>query len=117
MVRKLFCLLLIWVFFVPTGSAQTVKWLVKPDYDAISFLNTYVFKCKKDNSIQLFNMNGKLLLTADSITNYCEGNALVLKKSGKKYRITRIIDEYGEYTEVEGDFFANQYSFFSQNFL
>ena len=116
MVRKLLLILFFWVIFVPTLSAQTIQWLVKPNYDNISHLNSTVFKCKTKGRVQLIDTKGQELLSfpADSVTNYSENKALVLEKlSSNQYRIKGIVNESGTYTKVEGEFFANKYSYFS----
>ena len=119
MVRKLFYLFLVWAVFVPIGSAQTIQWLVKPNYDAISYLNGSIFKCKVGNHVQLVNIKGQELLTptADSITNYKENLALVLDKSGNKFKIRGIIDESGIFTQVNEDLFVNNYSYYSEGLV
>ena len=122
MVKRFFYLLLFWVFwaiFVPTGSAQTIQWLVKPNYDTISHLNGSIFKCKTAGRVQLINTKGEELLTslADSVTNYSENLALVLDKSGKKLKIRGIINESGNFTRVYDELFANKYSYYSEGLV
>ena len=119
MIRKILCLLLLWAVFVPIGSAQTIQWLVKPNYDNISRLNNSIFKCKIGDRVQLVDTNGKSLLSspADSVTDYCENLALVLEKSGDRYKLREIIDESGDFIQVNGKFFVNNYSYFSEGLV
>lgn len=119
MVRKLFYLLLFCAVFVPIGSAQTIQWLVKPNYDNISYLNGSVFKCKVGNHVQLVNIKGRELLTpaADSVTNYSENLALVLDKFDTKLKIRGIIDESGIFTLVNEELFVNKYSYYSEGLI
>ena len=119
MVRKLFYLLLFWAVFVPIGSAQTIQWLVKPNYDAISYLNGSVFKCKVGDHVQLVNVEGRELLApaADSVTNYNENLALVLDKFGNKLKIRGVINEYGNFTQVNEELFVNKYSYYSEGLV
>lgn len=119
MVRKTILLLLFCAAFIPIGSAQTVNWLVQPKYDSISYFNGSVFKCKMGKQVQLVNAKGRELLVpaADSVTNYCENHALILDKEGDMFKIRGIIDESGIVTRVVGDYYTNNYSFFSEGFV
>ena len=114
MVKKAL-LLIIGVSFAMTASAQTARWLVRPQYDDINQLSNSVFKCKTNDKVQLVDINGKEILTSpvDSVTNFSEGFALTLVKSSNKFKIKGIVDEKGIITQVSGEYFANQYSFFS----
>lgn len=120
MVRKLLYLLFFWIILVPTLSAQTIQWMVKPNYDYISHLNSTIFKCKTKGRVQLVDTKGKELLSflADSVTNYSENLALVLdKSSNNQFRIKGIVNGSGAYTQVEEEYFANRYSYFSEGFV
>lgn len=111
--------------------ATTVKWLTKPEYDAISYYNKDIFKCKKDGKYQLIDFTGKKLLSvpADSITDFCDGYALALdfideKDHNKKtdgflsMKIKGILSERGyRYVEVDGNFRTIFYSYFSEGML
>lgn len=119
MVRKILLLLLLEAFFVPTASAQIIQWLVKPNYDTISYLNGSIFKCKVGDHVQLVNIKGRELLTpiADSVTNYSENLALVLDNSGNKFKIRGIVNEFGVFTQVNEELFINNYSYYSEGLV
>ena len=107
------------IAFAITASAQTVQWLVKPSYESICHLSGSVFKCKENNKVQLINTYGQKLLAnpADSVTPVTDGLALVLDKTGNRLKIRGIIDEDGGFTQVYGDYFANQYSYYSEKLV
>lgn len=119
MLRKTIILLLLWAAIVPIGFAQTINWLVQPKYDSITYLSESLYKCKLGKKIQLVNAKGRELLVpaADSVTNYCENYAIVLDKEGNKHKIRGVIDESGLLTKVKGDYYTNNYSFFSGGFV
>lgn len=119
MVKKVFYLLLFWAVFVPIGSAQTIQWLIEPKYDSVGYLNGSVLICKTGGHFQLINAKGRELLApvADSVTHYNENRAIVLDKKGNRYKIRGIVDESGIITSVNGDFYANNYSFYSEGFI
>lgn len=112
-------LLLLGIALAITAPAQTIQWLVKPEYDSICQLSSSVFMCKKNDKVQLINTHGKELLAppADSVTHFKEGLALVLDKASDKLKIRGIINEDGGFTQVNGDYFANQYSYFSEKLV
>ena len=115
MIKKVFILLSFWAVFMSIGSAQTIQWLVKPQYDSISYLSASVFKCYDGNRVQLVNTRGRCLFTpaADSVTKISEQWALVLDKKDEGLMVRGIVDETGILTLVKGVYFANSYSFFS----
>lgn len=105
-----------------SAQATTVKWLVHPEYDAVSYYSKDVFKCKKDGKYQLIDITGKKLLPqeADSITDFCDGYALVLdyiigNASGMK--IKGILEEDNTYTSVTGDYRTFYFSYFSEGLV
>ena len=104
---------------VLTTSAQTIQWLVKPNYETISYLNSSIFKCKSRGRVQLIDTKGKDILSplADSVTNFCENQALVLDKSRNGFKIRGIVNGAGIFTKVEGDYFANEYSYCSEGLI
>lgn len=108
------------LFAVITTSAQTVNWLTQPNYDTICYYSTDIFKCVKNNKIQLINLAGKQLLKeeADSITDFTEGYALVLNRKGEDYQIKGFLKEKSqEFIHVNGTFYACYYSHFSEGLL
>lgn len=112
-------LLLFGIALAITASAQTIQWLVKPTYDSICHLSGSVFMCKEKNKVQLINTHGQKLLAhpADSVTHVKDGQALVLDKTSNKLKIRGIINEEGGFTQVNGEYFANQYSYFSEKLI
>ena len=107
------------IAFALTTSAQTLQWLAKPNYDTISYLSGSVFKCKTNGKVQLIDVKGRVILAspADSVTNCSEGLALVLAKTANGFKIQGIINETGDFTQVNGDYFINKYSYFSEKLV
>lgn len=75
---------LIAVLLCCSTNAQVAKWMLKPDYDAISINNVGLLEVRKDNKVGLFDRNGNELVAIDydSIDPFCEGYAM-LYKNGK----------------------------------
>ena len=120
MKRKALLLSALMTLIAFTASASTVKWLIKPDYDTISYFSENVFKCVKANKIQLIDLSGTPLLPfeADSITDYSEGYALILEKKANSFIIRGSLKEKGlEFIEMQRDYHAMLYSHFSENLL
>lgn len=103
-------------------QAQTVKWLVVPEYASITHYSEDVFKCiDKDGKLQLLDWNGKSLLPkdiaerADAVTEYSDGYAVVLQGN-------KILGFFPEakphnFKSVSGDYYATKYSFFSEGYI
>lgn len=119
--KKRFSFVVVIILFSAfTMSAQTVKWLSQPNYDTISYYSKDIFKCSKNNKIQLVDISGKWLLPSDSdsITDFTEGLALVLNKKGDDFQIIGYLtEESHDIIEVNGNFFATYYSHFSEGLL
>lgn len=129
--KSIFILSILAILTVYPLHATSVKWLAKPEYDAISYYNKEIFKCNKNGKCQLIDLTGKKLLpvAADSITEFCNGYALVLdfmdeKDRNKKtngflsMRIKGFLTEKGyRFVEVDGDFRTIFYSYFSEGML
>ncbi len=106
------------MLFAVLGYAQTVKWLVVPQYDSITHYSDNIFKCIDQNGrIQLLDWNGKSLgipEDADAITDYSDGYAIVLQGD----RILGILTEANrQYQRLDGDYYATKYSFFSEGYI
>ena len=111
---------IIFLFFTLTMSGQTVKWLMQPDYDSISYYSQDIFKCLKDNKIHLIDLSGKPLLAqdADSVTDFTEGYALVLNKKGADFQLKGYLDEEShDFIAVNGNYYTTSYSHFSEGLL
>lgn len=106
------------MLFAVLGYAQTVKWLVVPQYDSITHYSDNIFKCIDQNGrIQLLDWNGKSIgipEDADAITDYSDGYAIVLQGD----RILGILAETNrQYQRLDGDYYATKYSFFSEGYI
>lgn len=118
--KKDFLLIVTMAFFNSSVFASTVKWLVKPEYDAITYYSTNIFKCKAKGKWQLIDSNGTPLLpsTFDSITVCTEGLALALDKEDENYKIKGIFSESDhQFNQINGSFYTGVYSFFSEGYL
>ena len=117
--KKISVLLLVLLsFIVLPAFASKAKWLVKPQYDTICYYSSNLFKGVKDGKIQLINKSGNSLLpeTADSITDFSEGYALVLDRENTKLKIKGFVTE-NYFTPIENGYYATYYSHFSEGCL
>ena len=119
--KKHYFLIVIFILFSTfTTSAQTIRWMLKPNYDSIGYYSKEIFNCSTNNKIQLIDYTGKTLLPAevDSITVFTEGIALALDKKGADYQIKGfLLENNHDFLEVKGNFFATFYSHFSEGLL
>ena len=111
------------LFFLSLGvviaNAQTIKWLVGPNYASITHYSDDIFKCIDQNGkLQLLDWNGKSLdipANADAVTDYSDGYALVLQGD----KILGFLSETKPHTfqALRGDYYVTQYSFFSEGYV
>ena len=103
-------------------QAQTVKWLVVPEYASITHYSDDIFKCIDQNGkLQLLDWNGQSLLPKDiaeranAVTEYSDGYAVVLQGD----RILGFLPEGKPHAfkSVSGDYYATKYSFFSEGYI
>jgi len=112
----IFTILLLSVVF---AKAQTIKWLVKPQFASITHYSTDIFRCTEQNGkLQLLDWDGKPLLpetiVADEVTEYSDGFAIVLKDN----RILGFLSEVNHnFQPVSGEYYATKYSFFSEGYV
>lgn len=101
-------------------QATTIKWLVRPAYDYIVFYSEDLFKCVKEDKVQLIDFEGKVLLpfAVDSVTDYSDGYALLLDKDGKRYRVRGVFSEKNHDCQtVDGIYYTERYTYCSEGFV
>ena len=102
--------------------AQSVKWSVPPEYDAIEQVSEKLYKVTTVKGEGLVSADGKVIVdpgSADKISDFSEGFAIAMKADAKTkiYRLTGIISEDGEMLVPPGEFYIGDYPFFSEGFL
>ena len=116
--RKRIIIIVTFILFGVIGYAQTIKWMVKPQYASITHYSKDVFKCTDQNGkVQLIDWNGKFLdipEDADVITDYADGYAIVLQ--GEKI-LGFLAEANHSFQPVNGDYYATKYSFFSEGYV
>lgn len=120
MSKKVFLILVAVTLFNTPVFASTVKWLIKPQYDAIGYFSETIFKCKNYGKWQLINAKGEGVLpyAVDSITDCTEGYALALDKEGDNYKIKGFIEKSTQrFIPVKGDYYVGAYPYFSDGCL
>lgn len=104
-------------------KSETVKWMVRPQYDNITYYSTDIFKCLSNNHIVLIDWSGMPImdrdLEVDSVTDFFGGYALALKSVRDGYKILGFFAEQEGhlFQRVSGDFYLTQYPFFSEGYL
>lgn len=102
--------------------AQSVKWSVPPEYDAIEQVTEKLYKVTTVKGEGLVSADGKVIVdpeSADKVSDFSEGFAIAMKADAKTkiYRLTGIISEDGEILVPPGEFYIGDYPFFSEGFL
>ena len=101
-------------------QAETVSWMVQPNYESITNYSTDIFKCVDHKGyLQLVDWNGKELLpgniNASAITEFSDGFAIVLHEE----KILGFLSEAEPHLfhPVTGDYYITKYPFFSEGYL
>ena len=102
-----------------SGRAQTPHWLLSTHYQSIQPYSSELFKVRENGFVGIVDNNGTVVLSsvADSITNFTNGYALVLKKEEDRYRILSILSSQRKITQLSEPetLYTGAFSFFSEN--
>lgn len=116
--RLRFLMLSISMLFTINLYSQIIVWSVTPEYDELKPYSEGIYYCNKGSKWGLISKEGKVLLTPkyDFITPMVEGYAIAGVKDGSKNKISCIIDESFNHTEVKSDYYLvnRYYSYFSE---
>lgn len=105
---------------VPSASAETVRWIVKPLYQSVSRLSDDLYKVSQNDVQAVVDNEGRYVVSnADSITPFCEGLSLVLKRTSANspMKLTAILREDKSVATVSEEVYVDQYPFFSEGLL
>ena len=101
------------------GRAQTPRWILPAKYQSISPFSHELFKVKERGLVGIVDNTGKVVVPvmADSITNFTNGYALILKKDVEGYRAESILDFQRKITPVDPAeaLYLGPFPFFSEN--
>lgn len=100
-----------------TGYAQTVRWLLKPEFQSITPFGESYYKANTYSTMAIYDINGKKIIDADSITYITNGYALALNVANGRYRLKAIIDKYGKIKDVSEEYYVDEHHFFSEDLL
>lgn len=103
------------------GTAQTAKWVIRPNYDEVQRMDHEYFKVRQGDKYGVFSSIGFQLVpfNCDSITDFVDGYAYAIKidKKGRK-RIMSIISSEQTVRDVEGEFYlTDDYPFFTRDMM
>lgn len=98
---------------------QVVRWAIRPEYSSIEQISADLYRAKKNGKVGLLRASGGQVvpITADSITNFVNGEALVLVISNGKYRIKTIVHSNGQMSDVGVECYTSRYSYFNDDLM
>ncbi len=101
------------------AGAQTAQWVLKPKYSSIVPYGENLLKEKLYNKVGLIGKDGKEVVpvTADSITPLTEDLGLILVLEEGKYRLIDLVRRDATVQSVSGEFYVDEYPFFSEGKL
>lgn len=114
----LMCAILCLALALPVRAQMAPPWAIPLQYQQIEPLSAELWKVKSNAQVGVIDLNGNMLVTvdADSITNFTNGYALILKKEDDRYQITSILDYTHKVVKVsdsDGPLYAGTFPFFS----
>lgn len=113
------CAIMLLVLALPGRAQSAPPWIISPQYQAIQPLSAELFKVKNNGRVGVMDNHGTVIVPADadSITNFTNGYALVLKREDGKFQIISILSynrKNVKIAEGEGPFYAGTFPFFSE---
>lgn len=104
---------------VPETKAQVVRWAVRPDYSSIEQISADFYRAKKDGKVGLIRANGGEVVpvTADSITGFVNGEAVVMVLSKGNYRIKTIVHSNGQLSDVSFECYSSPFTYFNDDLM
>lgn len=92
---------------------------ISDEYDMIEPMSDDCFRYRQNNKVGILKSDGTLVQewTADYITAFHDGMALVLVKRDGRYRLHRLVDIDLEVRDLEKDMFVDAYPFYSGGYL
>lgn len=115
-------LLIIFIFLLSLTEsfAQTLDWLVKPQYSEIKYFGPEMYKVTKDGKVGLISTDGVTIVPAiyDAISLFFEGRAIFVNKSSNGWKLMGVVTDNGDVKYTHGDYYLiNDYKFFSEGFI
>lgn len=103
----------------PAVCAETARWVVKPVFQEVTPLSEDLYKVKQRGKQSVVDNEGRFVVNgADSITPFCEGLALVLRRTPEgMMKLESILREDKSVATVGEEVFVDQFPFFSEGLL
>lgn len=105
--------------FAPPADAETARWVVQPIYDSVEQLSDDLYKVKRAGKTSVIDSEGRMVVaSADSITPFSEGLALVMSSASEgRMRLDRILRADKSVATVADEAYVEAYPFFSEGLL
>lgn len=102
-----------------SASAETARWVVKPVYESVTKLSGDLYKVRNRYTCAVMDRDGRAVITsADSITPFTEGFALVLSHAADgRMKLDRILREDKSVVTIGEEVYVDQFPFFSEGLL
>lgn len=100
--------------------AQTVDWLVLPQYSEIKYFGPQMYKVTKNSKVGLIGSDGTTIIPAeyDAINLFYEGRAVFVNKSSHGWKIMGVVSDNGIVKYAKGNYYLlKDYMFFSEGFI
>lgn len=118
--NRRFSLLVIAALTLSSLSAQSLEWLVSPEFTDIQYFGPDMYKVTKDGKVGVVATNGTIVLRPeyDAINLFYEGRAVFVNRSNKGWLLKGVLTEDGTVNFSDGEFYLlNDYMFYSEGLL
>ena len=108
------------MLMLSNASAQSVEWLVAPEYSEIEYFGPQMYKVKKDGKVGIISTNGVTILRPeyDAINLFYEGRAIFVDRTPNGWMIKGVLAEDGSVHFAKGEYYLlSDYMFYSEGLL
>ena len=105
---------------IADAFAQTVDWLVLPQFSEIKYFGPQLYKVTKDKKVGLIGADGTTIIPAmyDAISLFYEGRAIFVNKSSHGWQIMGVVTDNGVVKYAKDNYYLlKDYMFFSEGFI
>lgn len=117
---KRFLLIFSLMISVASVGAQSVDWLVAPQYSEILYFGPQMYKVTKNGKVGLISTDGTVIVQPqyDAINLFYEGRAIFANKTQDGWQLKGVVTDNGVVKYASGIYYLlNDYKFFSEGFI
>lgn len=118
--KKVFLTNLLLLAMIIATNAQTVEWLVSPEYSEMKYFGPQMYKVVKDNKVGIIATDGTVILRPeyDAINLFYDGRAVFVNRSPNGWQVKGVLADDGSTHFAKGEYYLmTDYMFYSEGLL